>query len=128
MKKILSLLVVFSVIACTRSMPSSFYTLATTPSYQHLNIKNKMRIGIYVTIPKYIERPQIVTKKDEVEMDISEFHRWIEPVSDNIGQIVSENIMDRTKKITILPINTNRKNVDYVVNIDVKKFEGGLNN
>jgi len=126
MKRIIPIVMVLCFAAC-RSMPSSFYMLAPT-SYgkENVVIKKNINVGVFVKVPKYVERPQIVTKKNDVEMQMSEFHRWIAPLEDNISEVITDDMLALSKKIKVIPASANRKSFDYTVIIEFKRFDAAL--
>jgi uncharacterized lipoprotein YmbA len=44
-------------------------------------------------IPAYLDRPQIVTRGSENELELAELHRWAEPLEDAILRVVAQNLM-----------------------------------
>jgi len=126
MKRIILVVMVLCLAAC-RSTPSSFYMLApSTYGKDSVTVKRNVNVGIFVKIPKYVERPQIVTKKNDVEMQISEFNRWIAPLDDNIIEVITADMLSLSKKIKVIPTSANRKNFDYMVVVDIKRFDAVL--
>ena len=126
MKRIIPIVIVLCLVAC-RSVPSSFYMLAPA-SYgkESVVIKKNINVGIFVKVPKYVERPQIVTKKNDVEMQLSEFHRWIAPLEDNLTEVITDDMLSLSKKIKVIPTSANRKNFDYTIIVEFKRFDAVL--
>jgi len=45
-----------------------------------------------VTIPAYLDRPQMVTRVDGNELLVNDFHQWAEPLEANITRVMAENL------------------------------------
>lgn len=126
MKKVLWCLVVLMVGACAGTAPTSFYNLS---SYDNgvVKVKNvrKVSVGIdFVVVPGYLERPQIVTIKGDNELDLSEFDRWAEPLSNSMQRVIATNIASVMTSATVRPATSNRRSFDYIVLVEINKFDG----
>ncbi len=77
-----------------------------------------------VTIPETINRPNIVTPLDSNQLNVAEYHRWSEPLVDNISRVVITNVADRlgVSKVYAYPWLGNA--IDYQVKIDVLQMNG----
>jgi uncharacterized lipoprotein YmbA len=84
-----------------------------------------MYIGVGpVTLPDYLDRPQIVTRSENTELYLAELHRWGEPLQKNFIRVLAEYISATTgsEKIIILP-SRERGEIDIQVMIDVIQFD-----
>ncbi len=45
-----------------------------------------------VEIPRYLDRPQIVTRISANELSLAEFDQWAEPLPDSVTQVLAENL------------------------------------
>lgn len=45
-----------------------------------------------VTVPEYLERPQIVTRLSSNELRLSESHQWAEALDQNVSRVIAENL------------------------------------
>lgn len=77
-----------------------------------------------ITIPETINRPNIVTPLDDNQVDVAEYHRWSEPLIDNISRVVITNLAARTRlnKLYAYPWLGNQ--IDYQIRIDVLQMTG----
>ena len=117
---------------CTGTRPSTFYILnpiSRAPVSQITESKTQS-IGVLLgplSIPKFLDRPQIVTRSSENILKLAEFHRWGGSFQTNILRILGENLSillnsDRIlmfRQQTLFP-------VDYGVILDVHQFDGEL--
>jgi uncharacterized lipoprotein YmbA len=77
--------------------PSRFYLLSAQPSAETtLPIalaEPHLAIGLGpIAFPKYLDRPQIVTRTSPYELNFAEFERWSEPLDTNFSRILAENL------------------------------------
>jgi uncharacterized protein len=80
-----------------------------------------------VTVPKYLDRPQIVTRASRNQLTLGEFDRWAEPLPDNISRVLGENLARLVPTDHILLQTWPRPaTLDYQVTVEVLDFEGGL--
>jgi len=80
-----------------------------------------------ITLPKYLDRPQIVTRVGRHQLAIGEFDRWAEPLQDNISRVLAENLarLVPTDHILLHPWPRSAT-VDYQVSMEVLQFDGWL--
>jgi hypothetical protein len=80
-----------------------------------------------VTVPAYLDRPQIVTRQGSDELDLAEHDRWAEPLPDSIARVMAENLsaMLGTDRVAIFPWSVSQS-VPYQVTVDLLRFDGAL--
>lgn len=128
MKKTINLFLIsgfcFLISACTSS-PTQFYQLSSIDYDNKIIDTRKIMIGVdTIDIAGYIERPQIVTIKDGTELNVSEFHRWAEPLSHSIQRVMAENISNHLKNGMAKPLGIKSQTYDYIVLVELNKFDG----
>jgi uncharacterized lipoprotein YmbA len=87
-----------------------------------------LAIGIGpVTLPQYLERPQIVTRLSSNEMKLADFDQWAEPLKDNFTRVMAENLsaMLCADAMAIFPW-TGSTPVDYQIQVEVIRLDGTL--
>lgn len=126
----LACLCVLNVLGCGSSKPSHFYLLrAVSPhsvSGQSETKPSNLSLGVGpINLPQYLDRPHIVTKAGAHEVELAEFHKWAEPLSENISYVLSENLsaLLSTDRIVQFPWKS-PKSVDYQIVVDVLQFDG----
>ena len=110
---------------CGRSENSKFYLLSANHGDVKRSVLKKVNIGLGpVKLANYLDRPQIVTSTNGSEVNLSEFHRWAEPLSDNITRVLTENLKN------LLPIRyvyqypwRQSANFSYQLQINIIRFE-----
>ena len=85
----------------------------------------RMNVGIEeVSVPRYLDRPQIVlTKSGRNELRVSEFNRWAEPLSSGISRVLADVISTYLPNSLIKPKSYATESFDYTVNIEINKFD-----
>ena len=117
---------------CARSPSSKFYLLSplenTAPGARRTGEDKCLSIGIgIITIPEYLDRPQIVTRATPDEISLAEHHRWGEPLRDNLKRVLAKNLSNLlcTKTIVLLPAR-GKIPLDYRIEIEVLRLDGSL--
>jgi uncharacterized lipoprotein YmbA len=112
------------------TQPTKFYVLNSLYSLEKKEaLVAKMpniTIGVGpVELPKYINRPHIVTRAIQNEIQIEEFERWAEPIDSNFFRVLADNlsILLQTDNIVSFPAKRSTK-VDYQVAVTVTRFDG----
>lgn len=79
--------------ACGTSPPSAYYTLDEAGFEYVQDAESAAILGIGpIRVPEYLERPQMVTRGNNSELLIDDFHRWAEPIVDAQHRIVAANV------------------------------------
>jgi uncharacterized lipoprotein YmbA len=91
---LISLALVLSVSACSRSPRSNFYTLVPKdqPPGQALSAAAPSVSVGPVTIPEVVDRPQIVVRVAENRVEVLESHRWAEPLKSEIPRLMAQEL------------------------------------
>jgi uncharacterized lipoprotein YmbA len=114
---------------CGTTPPSRFYTLEsiaqTTEKPAASEDSGNVHIGVGpVQFAEYLDRTQIVTRTDNTEVNLSETHRWAEPLQANFTRILAENlsVLLNTDRVSLHP-SRNWSEVDYQVLVNVWQFD-----
>jgi uncharacterized lipoprotein YmbA len=79
-----------------------------------------------VTIPETVNRPNIVTPMDNNQLLVAEYHRWSEPLRENITRVMMANIAEQLSLDKLYPYPWLRNQIDYQVRLDVIQMLGAL--
>jgi len=117
---------------CGSSPATRYYMLAPLSNSEGGNRpagnKDDPAIGIGpVQFPKYLDRPQIVTRSSRNQIDIGDFDQWAEPLKNNFINVIAENlsILMPRERIVVYPWSRSTP-VGHQVLIEVTRFEGEL--
>lgn len=80
-----------------------------------------------VRLPAYLDRPQIVTRLSENQINSDEFHRWGIPLDVTIAEILGAGLARYLPEayIDVLP-SRGQKDTGYQIKIDVARLDGIL--
>jgi uncharacterized protein len=80
-----------------------------------------------VTLPDYLDRPQIVTRTNRNAVHLAEFDRWAEPLSSNVTRTLAEDLIVLLHNDSVVPYPwPGSIEVTYQVLVDVYRFDGVL--
>jgi len=122
--KIISVLLVLS--ACSTSPKSTLYLLKPVEPTQ-AKFTTQQPVSVYlqaVNFPDYLDRPQMVLRKDSVTLDMQEFQRWGEPLNTSFERVFRENLEMRLASAKVLSKKIFSAMVfDYQLAIEVSRFD-----
>lgn len=124
--------VLTALIGCGTTAPSRLYTLAAlSGSGDEAPVTvtaNSLRVHVGpVQIPKYLDRPQIVTRLSPNEIQAADFDRWAEPLQDNILRVLVENLAHLLSHEHIAVSSWEAlAPANYRVSVNVSRFDGKL--
>lgn len=117
---------------CGSSPVTRYYVLDSLSNSEDSNkpIGNKEdpAIGIGpVQFPKYLDRPQIVTRSSRNQIAIADFDQWAEPLKISFINVIAENlsILIPSERIVVYPWSRSTT-IGHQVLIEVTRFEGEL--
>jgi uncharacterized lipoprotein YmbA len=103
---------------------NSLYTL--TPDAQPVARLSDRTIAVGpIDLAEYTDRPQIVTRSTQNEVQVGQFHSWAEPLQNGFFRVLADNlsILLDTDRIVTFPWRRSTF-VDYQVAVDVNRFDG----
>ncbi|MFL5337704.1 MAG: membrane integrity-associated transporter subunit PqiC [Geminicoccaceae bacterium] len=111
---------------CATTKPTNFYTLsrATEPQASKL-AAHGLVIGLGpVTVPQYLDRPDIVTREGANQMRLAEFSKWAESLEPLVTRIMAEDLYTLLDASDVIPL-PQRGDVplDRVVEVDIGRFD-----
>jgi uncharacterized lipoprotein YmbA len=126
------LLVAFLLAGCSSTPPTQFYKLNSLPSGQQENpaalFGEDIAIGVGpVEFPEFLDRPQIVTRKSQNQLEIAEFHRWAASFPRDFLRVLAKNISTLlpTDRVAVYPWE-DTFSPTYQVKLNVEQFDGQL--
>lgn len=109
------------------SAPVRFYTLTSVATASTGGpAKAGLALGIGpVTIPAYLDRPQIVTRLGPEELSMADFDRWSEPLREGVSRTLADNLatLMGTNRISSFPWAKAPAGQVQIV-VDLTRFEG----
>jgi len=123
---LLALAVCFS--ACGgKSSTSQFYVLSPLPQAP-LSAAEGTVIGVFpVSMPDYLDRPQIVTRVSDNEIKLDEFSRWAEPLKDSFTRALVQNLSTILNSAKVVRTTQSTGSLmSLQVGVEVVQFDGTL--
>jgi uncharacterized lipoprotein YmbA len=105
--------------------PTRLYVLSATTQKPASTSTTGVAIGVGpVTLPKYLDRPQIVTRVETNSLDQANFDQWGGDLNDNITRVMATNLSNllATDRVSIYPWKDGAP-IDYQITLDVSRFE-----
>jgi uncharacterized protein len=114
--------------ACTAATPTRFFTLSSllaAPGEAASDTSPELSVGVGpVTLPEYLNRPQLVTRDGSNRVAISDFDNWIEPLQGMFARTFAENLSLLLATDAVLTVPQRRPfRPDYQVGVDVTRFD-----
>lgn len=113
---------------CSGTEPSNYYLLSTLPAPEspiRATPTDQLAVGVGpVSLPMYLDRPQLVTRASPNRLDLAEFDRWAEPVQDMFSRTLAENVsaLIGSDLVYVLP-RRRTPELDYRVAVEVFRFD-----
>jgi uncharacterized lipoprotein YmbA len=117
---------------CASTQAARFYVLSALPGGGTASpgaaAERGLAIGVGpVTLPKYLDRPQIVTFTSPYALNVAEFDRWAEPLESTFVRVLAENLalLLPTARLLVFPWPGSTR-LDHQVTVEVSDFSGQL--
>ena len=123
-------LMVFLLASCSTTPAVRYYTLNPCPEMQP-DISQTVSgttpaIGVGpMEFPRFLDRPQIVTRISQYRVEVSEFHRWAGSFSEDFLRVLAKNIsmLLPANRVTAYPWK-NQFSPTYRIKLNVEQFDG----
>jgi uncharacterized protein len=110
---------------CAEDAPTRFYVLGNMVEEATAVPGKGIAVGVGpITIPQYIDRPQIVTRIGGNQLAVAEFDQWGGDLNDNVIRALAVNLSSllKTDRVSLYPWN-DEVPVEYQVTVDLTSFE-----
>ena len=114
---------------CAPTPPATFYQLEEPASTQLSGLARGIAVGVErIDVAPYLDRPQIVIRRAGHQLQLSEFHRWVEPLDESIARVIIVNLsnMLSSTRVYRTPRRTKIIDLEFRVEIDIARFDGTL--
>ena len=124
---VLGLLFITLLTSCVATPPTNLYMISglSNDVQSATRAKSKVMVGVGpVSLPAYLNRPQIVTRTSPNKLAVAEFDRWAEPLEKLIQRVLSENLSVLLNSDTVFTLPRRRlSEVDIQVEVEVFRFD-----
>lgn len=111
--------------ACGTTVPTKYYLLTPASGSTAGVTWKQLLISVGpVSLPPYLDRSQIVTRRSDAELDLADSHRWAEPLQQNFSRVLAEDLyrLMGTGEVFVWPAREPAA-IDYRVAVDVERFD-----
>lgn len=110
---------------CSSSRPTQFYMLSEHVSNSEPTNGKPIRLGVGpVFLPAYLDRPQVVMRKDGNQMTVADFDQWVEPLEITFQRVLTENLSKQLATDQIMSLPSGRDlSLDHQLEIEVIRFD-----
>lgn len=104
--------------------PADFYVLGPTAPPAAQRTQDPVVLVGPITIPHYLDRPQIVTRHASGRIEMDEFARWAEPLNQTVPSVIAENLSQLYGSERIVPyLNIKTTTVDLRLVAIISRFD-----
>jgi|SRR5579872_262991 len=122
---VLACVMPLAIAGCGTDAPTRLYTLSAMEEQPVSFRPTGIGLGVGpITLPKYLDRPQIVTRLNSNSLAQADLDQWAGDLNDNITRVLATNLSQllATQSVSFYPWKDQAR-VEYQVTIDVTKFE-----
>ena len=116
-----------AVVGCTPSQPTRYYTLSTATQQQQATQHSAKGLVIGLgplSLPQYLDRPDIVTRAGAHRMKLAEQSKWAEALEPLLTRIMAEDLYGLLDANDVIPIpQRGDLPLDRVVEVDFTRFD-----
>lgn len=117
--------ILLALTACGHTPAPRYYVLSGPPLASDAALREGPRVGLGpITLPSYLDRPQIVTRASATELTLAQAHRWAEPLNVSFARALQAELLHRlpTSDVVLHPWSST-SGVARQVSVDVLRFE-----
>jgi len=108
--------------------PSSYYLLSSMPAPEapiRSDFTEQLAVGVGpISLPAYLDRPQLVSRASPNRLNLAEFDRWAEPLQAMFSRTLAENISSLVGTDLVYALPSRRApTLDYQVAVEVFRFD-----
>ena len=113
--------------ACGSSPPVRYFALSPMDSVQQQDPDDAVTLGVGpLRLPEYLNRSQIVTRGGGSELEVDEFSRWAEPLTQALHRVVSTDVDNMMNGVMVIAFPWEavvHNEVDYRLLGEVTRFD-----
>jgi uncharacterized lipoprotein YmbA len=121
---ILGALLVTALVGCSNSPSARLYMMEAMAIAGPAGEGHPMTLVVGpISLPGHLNRKEILTHDQRYRVNTAEFDRWAEPLEDNIGAVLAENlsVLVPTDRVAIYPWSDTAA-IDYTVRVRIHQF------
>jgi len=109
---------------CSSVPPTRYYVVTPLEEKAAASAPGPGVVVASVRLPQYLERPQLVTRSGDNQLQLEEFHQWGGNLAKDLTRVLAENLSQllRSDGVVTAP-HTLRARPDYRVEVELLRFE-----
>jgi uncharacterized protein len=112
---------------CGSSPSSTFYALGPSQGIAQAGAPHAIKLR-RVTIPGYLDRPEIVRRVVDFRLGVAAYERWGEPLDAMLGRVLAEDLEQRLPGSSVFTEDgAITAEPDATVEIELRRFDVGAN-
>jgi len=110
---------------CSSAPPTRFYVVSPLEGTSAAApVPGASVVVAAVRLPQYLERPQLVTRSGDNQLQLQEFHQWGGNLGKDLTRVLAENLSQLLRSDTVVGApHTLRIRPDFRVEVEVLRFE-----
>lgn len=111
----------------SKTQPSHFYSLGETPPMTRAADSSLTLALGPIDLPRYLDRPQLVTRDGANQLKVDEYHRWGGSLEEEMQRLLAAQLMDAigTERVYAYPSRI-VADTDYRLALVVRSYDGRL--
>ena len=113
-------------LGCAHTPTPNYYVLSAAAGVASDKLRSGPRIGLGpITLPDYLDRPQIVTRATSSRLELSNSHRWAEPLAASFTRTLLANLERELPDANIV-VHPWRSSLTITrqVQVEITRFDG----
>lgn len=97
-----------------------------TPAAAGVTSRNSdVAIGLGpISLPNYLDRPEVVTRLSDTEVSVSNVDRWGEPLGSSVSRVLAQDLSSEWPGLQVVQFPWSRKaRIDYTASVDFLRLE-----
>lgn len=130
---LMSLICLMGICGCSRSQPATFYLMTAAAQSAEAAMPTSptsKAIGVGpIDFPPYLDRAQMVIRKEDNTLILSEYNRWAEPLGASFQDILVQDLSRILSGNRVVDYPATRMgDLGYRVQVKVSRFDAGPDN
>jgi uncharacterized lipoprotein YmbA len=77
-----------------------------------------------ITLPRYLERPEVITRLNDTEFSVSDNDRWGEPLDASVSRVLAQDLGSDLPNSQMVPFPWSKKTrIDYRISVEFRRLE-----
>jgi uncharacterized lipoprotein YmbA len=111
---------------CSSAPTTRYYVVTPLGAAAAAPVPGPSVVVAGVRLPQYLDRPQLVTRSGDSQLQFQEFHLWGGNLAKDLTRVLTENLSQLLRSDSVIAApHTLRLRPDFRVEVEVLRFERG---